>query len=134
MPDRLIDSLPGLKKAACEIAYDNGMINRFCPESMFLDGVEKILLKGPALAILQLMDEYLDSLSEEDLITICAGEQTDRETIYGNMPLKYLGLKIGLESLSFQDALEEVLNSIFEGEYESIPDTNVYPDGDFSDE
>lgn len=32
----LIDQCPAIRKAALDIAYDNGMVNRLCTEKQFL--------------------------------------------------------------------------------------------------
>lgn len=85
-------------KAAKEIWYDNGMINRLEPEAekiaLLLDWLQTIDSK-----LLELIELELSKLSDEDLHTVCCGEETEQER---------------LASLS----VNQFLNRIFDESYE----------------
>ena len=85
-------------KAAKEIWYDNGMINRLEPES---EKVELLLnwLQTLDSKILEPIELELSRLSEEDLETVCCGEETEQERLAS-------------------ESLNEFLNRIFDEEYE----------------
>jgi hypothetical protein len=78
-------SFPGITKAALEIAYDNGGINRDRSEKKMLGELERWLAKQPA-EILPDIDAWLSSLSKDDLITVCAGEESEQQAILQNAP------------------------------------------------
>lgn len=85
-------------KAAKEIWYDNGMINRFEPES---EKVELLLnwLQTLDSKLLEPIEFELSKLSKEDLETVCCGEKTEQERLAS-------------------ESLNEFLNRIFDEEYE----------------
>ena len=85
-------------KAAKEIWYDNGMINRIEPESEKV-GLLLNWLQTLDVGLLEPIELELSKLSEEDLETVCCGEETEQER---------------LASL----ATNEFLNRIFDEEYE----------------
>lgn len=85
-------------KAAKEIWYDNGMINRLEPEA------EKVELLHNWLQTLnnEMLDQMeleLSKLSDEDLGTVCCGEETEQERLAS-------------------EQLNDFLNRIFDEEYE----------------
>ncbi|CEI54498.1 hypothetical protein [Acinetobacter bereziniae] len=84
-------------KAAKEIWYDNGMINRIEPESEKV-GLLLNWLQTLDAGLLEPIELELSKLSEEDLETVCCGEETEQER---------------LASL----ATNEFLNRIFDEEY-----------------
>lgn len=85
-------------KAAKEIWYDNGMINRLEPES---EKVELLLnwLQTLDSNLLEPIELELSKLSEEDLETVCCGEETEQERLASK-------------------SVNEFLNRIFDEEYE----------------
>lgn len=85
-------------KAAKEIWYDNGMINRLEPEA---EKVELLLnwLQTLDSKLLEPIELELSKLSEEDLETVCCGEETEQERLAS-------------------ESVNEFLNRIFDEEYE----------------
>lgn len=72
----LISKYPGLKKAALEIAYDNGMINRLETEESFLKSLDYTLgAEGVYHEDLQTWSNWLETLSEETLNELCCGDE-----------------------------------------------------------
>lgn len=93
----LREKLPGISKAALEIAYDNGGINRGRSEDDCLKELAAYLqenwlsathsgLKTILYANLLSIDRWLDQLSAEDLSTACAGEETEADAILVGSP------------------------------------------------
>lgn len=100
-----IEKWPGLKKAALEIAYDNGMINRCSPEDDWLRSLDPVLgAEGVYDADLERWSDWLLTLSEDDLQTVAAGEETEMHAIMANAP----------PSESGEGGLDGLLNDIFE--------------------
>lgn len=85
-------------KAAKEIWYDNGMINRMELES---EKVELLLnwLQTLDSNLLETIELELSKLSEEDLETVCCGEEIEQERLASK-------------------SVNEFLNRIFDEEYE----------------
>lgn len=85
-------------KAAKEIWYDNGMINRIELES---EKVELLLnwLQTLDSKLLEPIELELSKLSGEDIETVCCGEETEQERLAS-------------------ESLNEFLNRIFDEEYE----------------
>lgn len=82
-----IEKWPGLKKAALDIAYDNGMINRCCPEDDWLRSLDPVLgADGVYDADLERWSEWLLTLSEDELSVVAAGEETEMLAIMANAP------------------------------------------------
>lgn len=79
------DCFPNLKRAALEIAYDNGMINRSEPETDFLAKAAKPIEE---LAIINLikLEVWLAELTDEQMSTLCAGEETDMKELVATAP------------------------------------------------
>lgn len=98
----LADSFEYIQKAAEEIWYDNGMINRSEPPGIKLDYLKRWLVKQNFLELMKIESE-LSYLSEEDLFTVCCGEETEQDRLAS--PL-----------------LNEFLNRIFDEEYEPKED------------
>lgn len=93
---------PSIVKAALEISYDNGGINRFRTEEQMLSDLENFL-KSQDTFTLQYVEKDLISLTEEEFQTACTGEQTEREELY------------------LLKATDDLLNEIFEkvGQHDS---------------
>ncbi|MDA3451979.1 MULTISPECIES: hypothetical protein [Acinetobacter] len=67
-------------RAAKEIWYDNGMINRFEPEEekvtllvQWLSSLDKVLIGD--------MEAELSKLNDDDLHTLCCGEESEQDRI-----------------------------------------------------
>lgn len=72
----------GIRKVALEIAYDNGMINRDSPEETFLMRVDEILgADGVDFADLRLVDDWILTLTDEEVSTLAAGEREDMDVL-----------------------------------------------------
>ncbi len=104
-----IDKLPGLTKAALEIAYDNGGINRGRTEAdagkELIDFLAKrynaISHTGVRISVaLQWaeIDRWLNAQTPEDLLCICAGDDEEQERLLKDAPA----------------GTDELLNDIFE--------------------
>ena len=72
---------PGIAKAALEISYDNGGINRDRTEAMMFRKLGRVLETLPYSEHVPEIDRFLGKLSAEDLDTICAGEHTDQQAL-----------------------------------------------------
>lgn len=72
----------GIRKVALEIAYDNGMINRDSSEETFLMRVDEILgADGVDYADLKLVDDWILTLTDVQVVTLAAGEREDMEVL-----------------------------------------------------
>ena len=73
---QVIRNFLGIKTAALTIAYDNGMINRETSEEDFLDRCDAVIgADGVDLHDLLKINDYLCSLSDEQMNDLCCGEQ-----------------------------------------------------------
>ena len=79
------DKWPGIRRAALEIALDNGGINRFRSEKQQQREFRKWLEKQPQ-ELLPAIDVWLSGLSDDDLQTVCGGEVTEADAILANGP------------------------------------------------
>jgi hypothetical protein len=75
----------GIYSAAKEIAYDNGLINRHQTEDAFMSKVYHLVLSKPELLGRE-YDAFLRTLSNDDLDTLCCGEETDQQQIEAQGP------------------------------------------------
>lgn len=92
----IVEHFPGFTRAALEIAYDNGGINRCCTEEDLktklaawltdLCKVRHVGLAGTVASRLGQMDAWLAGLSEEDIDTACAGEDLDMRALLAKAP------------------------------------------------
>lgn len=80
-----LERFPGIKRAALEIAYDNGGINRHRSESAMLQELERFLARQPS-ELLPDIDRWLLALSDSDLETVCCGEERDQLSIVKSAP------------------------------------------------
>lgn len=82
-----LDNYPGLKKAALEIAYDNGMINRNCTEEQYTRSTDPIIgAESVYDEDLKIWSDWIDNLNDEDLSTLCCGESCEMEEIISKAP------------------------------------------------
>lgn len=95
-----IDNFPKMKEVALLIAYDNGMINREQNQNDFLNKVDEIVgADGVDRADLQLIEDWLVTLGNEQLIILAAGESEEMKA---------------LEATFSHPELLEIFNDIFE--------------------
>lgn len=95
-----IDNFPKMKEVALLIAYDNGMINREQNQNDFLNKVDEIVgADGVDRADLQLIEDWLVTLGNEQLIILAAGEHVEM---------------VALQSTFSRPELLEIFNDIFE--------------------
>jgi hypothetical protein len=76
---------PGIRRAALEIAYDNGGINRARSERRMLGEFERWIARQP-VEILPSIDAWLGGLSNKDMVTVCAGEESEQAAILRSAP------------------------------------------------
>lgn len=91
---------PGIARAALEMAYDNGGVNRFRPESATIEELD-IILAHDTYATLDLstISEWLSGLSYDELVIAVAGEETETAELMAAAPVGTI----------------ELLNAIFDG-------------------
>lgn len=95
-----IDNFPKMKEVALLIAYDNGMINREQNQNDFLNKVDEIVgADGVDRADLQLIEDWLVTLGNEQLVVLAAGESEEMKA---------------LEATFSRPELLEIFNDIFE--------------------
>jgi len=68
-----MNQYPTLRKAAEEIAYDNGMVNRFAKESDVLDGMVAAAVAAFKPEELAQVEAQLAAMTEEALVEFCTG-------------------------------------------------------------
>lgn len=95
--DKLQSDFPAIIRAAVEIAYDNGMVNRLQPEqecilNMVMDAMTKYTPEDFIVA-----EKFLTSLSEEQMYEICTGGWSQSD------------------DPNFNPFIDEFLNTLFEG-------------------
>lgn len=76
---------PNITKAALEISYDNGGINRERSEADLVRDLGKFLAPMDE-DMLANIDGWLGNLSKEDLNTVCAGERTEQRDLLAAAP------------------------------------------------
>lgn len=85
----MFNKFPGIKKVALEMAYSNGMINRFKTEEQWLNSVECCLeADGVYHADLVLLDTWIQSLTEEQIMIFVYGEETEMDALESLSPNK----------------------------------------------
>jgi hypothetical protein len=101
------ERFPGIAKATLEISYDNGVINRDRSENDCLCELRTYLVKDwlharhAGLKTIQIstiiaIDHWLSGLSNEDLNTVCNGEETEACTILAAAPPQTADLLNGI--------------------------------------
>jgi hypothetical protein len=76
----------GIQRATLLIALDNGGIHRGRSEKDQRRELHKWLARQPA-DFLPAIDEWLSLLSDDDLETVCAGEQSEAEALLAQAPV-----------------------------------------------
>jgi hypothetical protein len=78
---------PGIAKAALEMSYCNGGINRDRRERDVLKILDAMLADGADLALdLPAIDAWLSALSDDDLQTVVDGEETEMLALLKSAP------------------------------------------------
>jgi len=79
---------PGIAKAALEMAYCNGGVNRYRPEREVIAALDQRVLGGGIdLAFdLRAIDRWLGALHYDDLQTAVDGEQSEMEQLIAGAP------------------------------------------------
>jgi len=70
----IIDLYPTIKKATIEIAYDNNCVHRGRTEETMLADAAQVLTTR-SITELEAVELELKALDEEELMTLCCGEQ-----------------------------------------------------------
>lgn len=70
----------GILRAAKEIVYDNGMVHRYNNEKDILEQIETSL-SSVDYDDLESIDDFLISLNEEEVNTLCCGEESECKII-----------------------------------------------------
>lgn len=84
-----IERYPAIRKAALNIAYDNGMVNRDMPEPEFLRRVDAVVgADGVNHKDLVAINSVLSAFSDEQLDTLCTGEEQEQGALMAGQPLK----------------------------------------------
>jgi hypothetical protein len=74
----IINKYPSIKFVALEIAYDNGVINRYTSIQNFLESTDEVLgADGVTDADLVRLEAYLSGLTQEQRVTLASGEEQD---------------------------------------------------------
>jgi len=91
---------PGIARAALEMSYANGGINRDRSEADVLSdlNVTLAIIEGFKLD-LGAIDKWLGALDEEDLLTVVDGEESESDTLTAKAP----------------EGTQPLLNAIFHG-------------------
>jgi hypothetical protein len=76
---------PGIARAALEIALDNGGISRGRSEKQMMRELSRFLAKQPA-EMLPPINDWLAGLSDDEMQTVCAGEEIEMESATVSAP------------------------------------------------
>lgn len=76
---------PNLTRAAQEIAYDNGMINRLESEFQFMKKVRRLLADIPD-ELKTKWEEWFEPLMQDDFEALCNGEESHAFAILHTAP------------------------------------------------
>ncbi len=78
---------PAIARAALEMSYDNGGINRDRSEADVLEALERIIADGGDIAFdLSAIDKWLGTLDENQMQVAVAGEQSEMERLLATAP------------------------------------------------
>lgn len=84
-----LNTLPFIIKAAEEIWFDNGMVNRFEPLEQKLSTLNKWLTLQPTIFIENIEFE-LSKLTDDQLHTVCCGEESEAESLASKYLMGFL--------------------------------------------
>lgn len=77
---------PGIVRAALNMARCNGGINRYRSEKDCLRSLELLLAEASVALDLRAISEWLAALSEEDLLTVVDGDETEAAELVKSAP------------------------------------------------
>lgn len=95
LPELWQKRYPKIIKATLEIAYDNSGINRNRSEEDVLNDLKTYLFIGD-LSETDLCERFLETLSDEDLVIVCTGEESEQDAILARGPSMLDGLLVGI--------------------------------------
>lgn len=81
----VIRVFPAIKRAALEIAYDNGFIHRNAPELEYIREVDKLLQELPFMKLAEL-NAWLVGLDPHRFQIACTGEESEMEEVIKTSP------------------------------------------------
>ena len=87
---RLAECFPNILNAATEIWYDNDMVNSLEPYGVKVESLNEWLMNLDSNELM-LAETELSKLNEDDLHTLCCGEETEQERIGSLFINKFLG-------------------------------------------
>lgn len=83
----LIEKWPGIKRIALEIAYDNGLVNRFQTEEAWLLSLDPVIgADGVDDYDLGILDVWCMTLTDEEASILAAGEQSEMKAMQEKCP------------------------------------------------
>jgi hypothetical protein len=83
----IINRFPGIKTVALVLAYDNVMINHTQTETAWLRSLDPVLgADGVDEADLNILDQWCQTLTNGEVETLAAGEQTEMEALQQKCP------------------------------------------------
>lgn len=77
---------PAIRKACLEIAYDNGGVNRYRPESQVKKEIDSFLSSRPYSDQFAAIDAWLADVTDEEFETVCAGDEVERDAVMRAAP------------------------------------------------
>lgn len=90
-----IDAYPKLRAFALDVAYSNGMINRLELECKFLEQCEQaITADGVYTVDLEAVEEWLGTLTPEQLETLSDGDADDIDRLMYESPMTAEGVPV----------------------------------------
>lgn len=78
--------MENIKKACLLISRSNGGVNRDRPEARVLREMQKFLDTRPYEAEFKAIDQWLGTLTEDQIETVCDGEQSEMDAIMKDAP------------------------------------------------
>jgi hypothetical protein len=99
--DDILTRFPHLAKACLEMSYDNGGIHRYRNEDVAKEEYRQVLgADGVYEEDLKIIDDFIATLTEDEVMTLVAGEETEMQAIVARC--------------SIPEKLDGLLNDIFE--------------------
>ncbi|MHA3059943.1 hypothetical protein ACX1N5_03945 [Acinetobacter sp. ANC 4636] len=86
----LTKSFMTIKKASELIWFDNGMVNQLEPLDEKLELLDKWLIQQPEADLMKIESD-LAKLSEEELNSVCCGDETEQENLASKQVNEFLG-------------------------------------------
>jgi hypothetical protein len=71
-----MNEYPFIRSAALEIAYDNGMVNRFMAEDQVLRDMEILMRRDFTPEQIAAIENDLANLTDQQLVELCTAEET----------------------------------------------------------